>query len=173
MTHSPTPTVIGAVRTHRPIAATGSPFSGLFGGTLPFAQLVSCNVRSVLVSTVSWKPPPLSLCWGSTVAAMALLRMFGRTVSDVLRDEPPRTTDVVELWSGVGHVAQAARKCGMQAHTFDIEDDHREDITTESGFMKVCATSLPCRLQLPFLTEIASAEIWGIHAAGLANPLQR
>jgi len=68
---------------------------------------------------------------------MASLQAFGHTVTDVLAvSKETRTLDVVELWSGSGHIAKAARKNKLEAATFDILDDIRDDITTEVGFTK-------------------------------------
>ena len=66
---------------------------------------------------------------------MASLQAFGHTVTDVLAvSKETRTLDVVELWSGSGHIAKAARKNKLEAATFDILDDIRGDVATEVWF---------------------------------------
>ena len=73
---------------------------------------------------------------------MASLSVFGRTVTDVLAiAHDARSLDVVELWSGMGHIAQAARRNKLDAATFDILDDFHDDITTEGGFMKASSSA--------------------------------
>ena len=68
---------------------------------------------------------------------MSSLQVFGHTVRDVLAvSKEARTLDVVELWSGSGHIVKAARKNKLEAATFDVLDDIRDDITTEVGFTK-------------------------------------
>ena len=65
-----------------------------------------------------------------------------------------RDLDVVELWSGVGNVAAAARDNGHSAAEFDLDrvpgytnvpGPSNEDITTEAGFLKALGLVLRLR----------------------------
>ena len=73
-----------------------------------------------------------------------------------------RDLDVVELWSGAGHIAGAARESGHVAAEFDIEripghtnvaGPTSEDITTKGGFHR--ALRLVSRLRLGGLLWVA------------------
>ena len=48
-----------------------------------------------------------------------LPRPFGYCIDDVVELDVPRRLDVVELWSGVGSVAKAARARSLATATFD------------------------------------------------------
>jgi len=74
-----------------------------------------------------------------------------------------RDLDVVELWSGAGHIAGAARESGHVAAEFDIEripghtnvaGPTSEDITTKGGFRR--ALRLVLRLRAGGLLWMAS-----------------
>ena len=102
-------------------------------------------------------------------SAMASLKAFGRTVTDVLAIATnARPLDVVELWSGCGHIAQAARKNNLAAATFEILDDIHDDITAEVGLGKAASMFATARTkdcgpeQLPLtnpqLANLASCE---------------
>ena len=65
-----------------------------------------------------------------------------------------RDLDVVELWSGAGHIAGAARESGHVAAEFDIEripghtnvaGPTSEDITTKGGFRRALRLVLRLR----------------------------
>ena len=76
------------------------------------------------------------------------LLLFGLTVAQVLTspawNSTPRDLDVVELWSGVGHVAAAARKKALRAATFEKNDDPLQNFLHQPGFM--AAVTLVMRL---------------------------
>ena len=86
-----------------------------------------------------------------------VLSVFGLTLASALErcGGLPRDLEVVELWSGVGAVARAARKVGAAAQEFDINrvpgatdtDDPEltENILLEAGFLR--ALSLAMRLR--------------------------
>lgn len=50
------------------------------------------------------------------------LLVFGYSLQDVVREfsDVPRDLDVVELWSGVESVVNAARRLGLRAQPFDL-----------------------------------------------------
>lgn len=76
------------------------------------------------------------------------LLLFGLTVAQVLTspawNNAARDLQVVELWSGVGHVAAAARKHGLRAATFEKNDDPLQNFLHQPGFM--AAVTLVMRL---------------------------
>jgi hypothetical protein len=50
-------------------------------------------------------------------------------------EPPPRTLDVLEVFSGKGHLWQACAAAGLAARGFDHCDSWEEDITTFEGFV--------------------------------------
>ena len=76
-------------------------------------------------------------------ASHCTLVIFGLTVAQVPRSPDwiagPRDLNVVELWAGVGHVAQAARGLGLQAATFERNDDPQQDFVHRAGFLTALA----------------------------------
>ena len=76
-------------------------------------------------------------------ASHCTLVIFGLTVAQVLRSpewiNTPRDLNVVELWAGVGHVAKAAQGLGLQAATFEKDNDPQHHFLHQVGFLAALA----------------------------------
>lgn len=61
--------------------------------------------------------------------------IFGLTLSSVLdRANVDRALHLLELWSGVGSIAQAGPRRSYNTRGFDNNNSEYEDITTPAGF---------------------------------------
>lgn len=88
--------------------------------------------------------------------------VFGITPADALGwPSPARDVDVVELWSGVGGVAAAARNVGLVAVEFDISRSPTEDLTWLPGFRSAVQHVLSLRDGgLLVMAPVCSSFVW-------------
>ena len=86
---------------------------------------------------------------------------FGYCMADVVDQDVERRIDVVELWSGVGSVASAARARSLAAETFDVADDPEQDILKKRGFKIALGMVLRIRVGgLLWMAPVCSSFCW-------------
>ena len=87
--------------------------------------------------------------------------LFGYGLVDCVDNKIARRLDVVELWSGVGAVAKAARSRSLAAETFDTKDDPEQDVLTKTGFELALELVLRIRAGgLLWMAPVCSSFCW-------------
>ena len=98
---------------------------------------------------------------GDMATAIGAKDVFGHCLADVLGKTVERRLDVVELWSGVGSIARAAKAKSFAAETFDFVDSPDQNILKKDGFELALALVLQIREGgLLWLAPVCSSFCW-------------
>ena len=138
----------------------------------PFSISAQLVPKSVFWCPGAFRFPSQIMDRGRHARAMSIPtpRPFGYTVADVLQVPRSRRFDIVELWSGKGTIARAAKAAGHEASTFDKDDDKDEDILTKDDFE--VALELVLRLRpggLLWMAPVCSSFCWLYASHALRN----
>jgi hypothetical protein len=140
------------------------------------SHLHTCATLDSALWVIKHRPQPFSslvagclcpLSWCSMIPQqLNSLVVLGWSLSSALSLSVERSLDVVELWSGVGSIVQAARSKHLSATPFDKyrnphKSDTSEDILTPSGFRAALLLVLALKEGgLLWLAPVCSSWVW-------------